>query len=88
MCCVAISLPISQAASSAKASQRRWTGGLPCAPYPSPPTGRNVALSAGLGEKPSSQLVYGPGPLVSGFPVLRNLSIRAINLSFLPLWRL
>ena len=36
-----------------------------------------MALSAGLGEKPSSQLVYGPGPLVSGFPALHNLSIRA-----------
>lgn len=36
-----------------------------------------MTLSAGLGEKLSSQFVCCPGPLVSGFPALHNLSIRA-----------
>lgn len=39
--------------------------------------GRGVALSAGPGEKPSSQLVCRPGRFASGFPALHNFSIRA-----------
>lgn len=87
MCCVtsvcislASSPPASQypAASLTKASPRRWTGALsPAHHIQICPTRPCVALSAGLGEKPSSQLVCCPGPSVSGFPALCNLNIRA-----------
>lgn len=74
------------AASSTKASQTRWAGALPsCTTSKSPHPGHGVALSAGLGEKPSSQLVCCPGPLVSGFPALHNLSIRAKYICHFPL---
>ncbi|KAF6114605.1 hypothetical protein HJG60_010570 [Phyllostomus discolor] len=43
-----------------------------------------LALSAGLGGTPSSQLVCYPCPLVSGFPALYNLSIRAKYLCHFP----
>lgn len=44
-----------------------------------------MVLCAGLGEKPSSQLVSRPGPLVSGFPALHNLSISAKYICHFPL---
>lgn len=50
-----------------------------------PPLAAAVVLWAGLGEKPSSQLVRCPGPLVSGFPALHNLSIRAKYICHPPL---
>lgn len=43
-----------------------------------------LALSAGLGGIPSNQLVCCPYPLVSGFPALHNLSIRAKYLCRFP----
>lgn len=59
-----------------------------CAPHRSRPTlGHSMVLCAGLGEKLSSQLVSRPGPLVSGFPALHNLSIRAKYICHFPLSR-
>lgn len=48
------------------------------------PPWTQLALSAGLGGTPSSQLICYPCPLVSGFSALHNLSIRAKYLCHFP----
>lgn len=81
-CCVAISLPRS---SSFFCSD----GQVFCllTPRPQPSNLCSVAVSAGLGEKPSRQLVCRPGPSASAFLALHNLSISAKYICHLPLSR-
>lgn len=83
------STPASQyPTASTKASQDRQVLSPSCTICKPAYPGHNVALNAGLGEKAFSQLIYCPGPLVSGCPALHNVSIRAkYILSFSFLWR-
>jgi hypothetical protein len=64
---------------------RRWTDALHPVPHRPALPGHYVALSAGPWEKPSSQLVCCPGPSMSGFPALHNLSISAKYICHFPL---
>lgn len=69
-----------------RSTSGRWTGALPllhhiqvCRPSV------HVTLSAGVQEKASGQLVCCPGPSVSGFSALHNLSISTKYICHSPL---
>lgn len=78
--CTSLSSP---PAASTKARQGQVLS-LSCATSKSTPWGP-CGFSAGLHEQPSSQLVCCPGPSVSAFPALHDLSISANYICHFPL---